>query len=60
MERNELVLNVHVALQHSIKNWGNLLIAMGGSLKPDKCFFHLMDFAWTKKVDGSISRTMKT
>jgi hypothetical protein len=49
MERNELVLDVHVALQCSIENWGKLLIATGGSLKPDKCFFHLIDFAWTKK-----------
>ena len=49
MERNESVLDVHVALQRSIENWGKLLIATGGSLKPDKCFFHLMNFAWTKK-----------
>ncbi len=49
MECNQSVLDVHVALQHSIENWGKLLIATGGSLKPDKCFFHLMDFAWTKK-----------
>jgi hypothetical protein len=49
MERNESVLDVHVALQRSIENWGKLLIATEGSLKPDKCFFHLMNFAWTKK-----------
>jgi hypothetical protein len=49
MECNEPVLDIHVALQRSIKNWGKLSIATGGSLKPDKCFFHLMDFAWTKK-----------
>jgi hypothetical protein len=49
MECHELVLDIHVALQHSIENWGKLLIATGGCLKPDKCFFHLMDFAWTKK-----------
>jgi hypothetical protein len=49
MECNESMQDVHVALQHSIKNWGKLLIATGGSLKPDKCFFHPMDFAWTKK-----------
>jgi hypothetical protein len=49
MECNESVQDVLVALQCSIKNWGKVLIAMRGSLKPDKCFFHLMDFAWTKK-----------
>jgi hypothetical protein len=48
MECNESVQVIHVALQHSIENWGELLIAMGGSLKPDKCFTHQMDFAWTK------------
>jgi hypothetical protein len=36
-------------LQQSINNWGKLLIAMGGSLKPNKCFYHLLDFAWTAK-----------
>jgi hypothetical protein len=45
MERDELVQEVHVALQWSIENWGRLLVATGGSLKPDKCFFHLLDFA---------------
>jgi hypothetical protein len=49
VERDELVQEVHVALQQSIKNWGKLLFAMGGSLRPDKRFFHLLDFAWTKK-----------
>jgi hypothetical protein len=49
MECNESVQDVHVAQQHSIENWGKLLITMGGSLKPDKCFLHLMDFAWTKQ-----------
>jgi hypothetical protein len=49
MERDELVQEVHAALQWSIENWGKLLVATGGSLKPDKCFFHLLDFAWTKK-----------
>ncbi len=49
MEGDESVQEVHLALQQSIENWGKLLIATGGSLKPDKCFFHLLDFSWTKK-----------
>ncbi len=49
MEGDELVQEVHLALQQSIENWGKLLITTGGSLKPDKCFFHHLDFAWTKK-----------
>ena len=31
-------------LQTSIASWGNLLIASGGSLKPEKCFFYLISF----------------
>jgi hypothetical protein len=49
MEGDELVQEVHLALQQSIENWGKPLITMGGSLKPDECFFHLLDYAWTKK-----------
>jgi hypothetical protein len=48
MEGDESVQEVHMALQQSIENWGKLLIATGSTLKPDKCFFHLLDFAWTK------------
>ncbi len=49
MNTNESVQEVHAALQHPIENWGRLLIATGGSLKPKKCFFHLINFAWTVK-----------
>jgi hypothetical protein len=48
-ERDELVWEVHRSLQQSINNWGKLLIATGGSLKPNKCFFHLLNFAWSAK-----------
>ena len=37
-------------LQSSIDSWGRLLIASGGSLKPEKCFFYLISFVW--KADG--------
>ncbi len=43
--------DVHVALQRPVENWGKLLITMRGSLKTEKYFFYLIDFAWTKK-DG--------
>ncbi len=49
MERNELVWEVRRSLQQSIGNWGKLLIATGGSVKPEKCFYHLLDFAWLAK-----------
>ena len=49
MDGNEMVVEVHAAMQCAIDNWGNLLIATGGTLKPNKCFFHLNDFQeWTR------------
>ncbi len=45
--KDEAFLN----LQEAITNWGKLLLATGGALKPIKCFFHLISFAW--KEDGS-------
>jgi hypothetical protein len=38
-------------LQEAITNWGKLLLATGGALKPVKCFFHLISFTWNE--DGS-------
>ncbi len=49
MERSKTVWEVHRSLQQFIDSWGKLLIATGGSLKPDKCFFHLLDFVWSRK-----------
>ena len=49
MDADELIVEVHAAIQRAIDNWGRLLIATGGTLKPDKCFYHLIDFASTQK-----------
>ncbi len=49
MDQDESVWEVHRSLQQSINNWGKLLITTGGSLKLDKCFYHLLDFAWSAK-----------
>ncbi len=49
MDGDETVFEAHVALQRAIENWGKLLIAMGGTLKPEKCFIHLIDFQWTRQ-----------
>ena len=38
-------------LQESITNWGKLLLATGGALKPSKCFYYLISFEW--RQDGS-------
>ena len=46
MDKTEDLTDAHFHLQSSINNWGKLLIATGGSLKPEKCFFHLISFTW--------------
>jgi hypothetical protein len=40
------VVEAHLNFQESIVNWGCLLIATGGTLKPSKCFFQLISFFW--------------
>jgi hypothetical protein len=47
MDGDEMIFETHAALQRAIENWGKLLIATGGTLKPKKCFFNLIDFQWT-------------
>jgi hypothetical protein len=48
MDGDKTILETYAALQCAIENWGKLLIAAGGTLKPPKCFFHLIDFQWTQ------------
>ena len=47
----ETILEAHSQLQESVINWGRLLIATGGALKPSKCSFYLISFKW--KADGT-------
>jgi hypothetical protein len=49
MDAEESIAEVHTAIQRAIENWRHLLIATGRTLKPKKCFYHLIDFAWTQK-----------
>ena len=53
MRTVETVEDAHANFQESIRNWGRLLIATGGALKPIKCFYQLISFSW--KADGSWS-----
>jgi hypothetical protein len=48
MDADESALEAHQQLQDSVLSWGNLLIATGGSLKPSKCFYHLISFQWKR------------
>ena len=42
----ETVTVSHQAMQDSISNWGQLIIASGGAFKPPKCFYRLISFCW--------------
>ena len=37
MNKDQTALEAHTDLQASVNSWGNLLIATGGSLEPEKC-----------------------
>jgi hypothetical protein len=50
MTQNKNTVEALAHLQESATNCGHLLIATGGSLKPSKCFYHLISFL--KKPDG--------
>jgi hypothetical protein len=51
MRRVKTSIEAHKHLQDAVINWGKLLIAMGGALKPEKCLFYLTSFKW--KANGT-------
>jgi hypothetical protein len=51
MNKVETAAEAYKELQKSISNWGKVLLATGGALKPAKCFYHLISFKW--KPDGT-------
>lgn len=44
----QTVSEAHASLQASLDSWCQLLIATGGALKPEKCFYHLISFGWDR------------
>jgi hypothetical protein len=46
LSKDETVNEVHMAIQNSVKSWGNLLIATGRVLQPSKCFYSVISFEW--------------
>jgi hypothetical protein len=46
MRRVKSAANAHERLQEAVINWGKLLIATGGALKPEKCSYYLISFKW--------------
>jgi hypothetical protein len=51
MQTIKTTLEAHAKLLESVINWGKLLIATGGALKPAKCLYYLIFFTW--KSDGT-------
>lgn len=49
MNRRESMHDVHAALAASVKSWNSLLLATGGALHPDKCFYYLMSYRFDKR-----------
>jgi hypothetical protein len=47
-DHNKSVDDAHAAIQNSVNNWGNPLIATGGALKPEKCFYLIISFEWVR------------
>eukprot|EP00804_Cyclotella_cryptica_P019501 CCRYP_006665-RB/>CCRYP_006665-RB protein AED:0.69 eAED:-0.40 QI:0/-1/0/1/-1/1/1/0/366 len=56
MNKVECMTETHAALQSSLDSWSELLIATGGSLKPEKCFYYLMGFVWDRQGKWSHSK----
>jgi hypothetical protein len=44
LAEEELVEEAHAALQAAVDSWSSLLIATGGALKPEKCFYYIISF----------------
>jgi hypothetical protein len=59
MNKVETNAEVHMALQDSIHNWGRILIATGGALKPAKCFYHLIYSAGSQMGRGNTPLTIR-
>jgi hypothetical protein len=59
MDTEESIVEVHTAIQRAIENWGRLLIVTGGTLKPEKCFYHLIDSHGHRRGGGNTSHIMR-
>ena len=44
-------LDIFYKLQYALTSWGRLLIKTGRALKPEKCFYYMVDYEWL--ADGS-------
>jgi hypothetical protein len=46
LDQDKTAAEAHAAIQDSVTSWGELLIATGGALKPETCFYSVMLFEW--------------
>ena len=46
LSKDETVNKIHRAIQDIVYSWENLLIATGGVLQPEKCFYLIISFYW--------------
>jgi hypothetical protein len=46
VDKDETANDAHTAIQNSVNSWSNFLIATGGALKPEKCFYSILSFEW--------------
>ncbi len=60
MSRIEMAEEAHAQFQESIINWGWLLIATGGALKPIKCFSQLISPSGGITAGHGSTKTMRT
>jgi hypothetical protein len=58
-DHDKSINNPHAAIQNSVNSWRNLIIATGGALNPEKCFYSIISFEWVRGVwkykDNSIN-----
>jgi hypothetical protein len=59
MNKVETIAKAHTALQDSIHNWGHILIATGGALKPANFFTILSHSDGSQMGCGNIPRTTR-
>ncbi len=47
MRKQQTLYETHNCFQENLINWGKLLIATSGTLKPVNCSFYLISFEWS-------------
>jgi hypothetical protein len=59
LTKDKSVDEAHRAIQESVNSWGNLLIATGRALQPNKCFYSIISFDWLNGGGRYANNTLK-